>query len=208
MRIAIVCNGYSAVLNKNGRFINSCDHVIRMNKFRIANHTQWVGSKIDIISLMITGSGVTSGLLGYVGLLEMVPLAKSIWIADKNRPEHIGSRQLAIDHFRLKPNVFKFIPDQVYDNLYDRMKAESEKLGDVRDIYYPDSGMTLIDACVQVFQGAEIYVTGFDPHRKHPFCYYWEQPGGALIDCYNSHPQKAEAVIYDELIRERKIIEI
>ena len=209
MNVAIVCNGVTATRNQNGSFINSCDRIIRMNQFRIQGDERWIGSRIDIISLMITGEGVTSGILGYVGLLEFVPKAKEIWIPDKYRLEHEKSRQRAKDHYRLKPNIFKFVPDGIYDNLHNRVKIESEKLNDVYDFYFPDSGMTIIETCVQLFKGANIFVTGFDPGRKSEYKYYWEKDIPVdLAKAFNSHPQKAEAIIYEEYKRDKRIIEI
>jgi hypothetical protein len=207
MKVAIVCNGIKSVHHENGEFIDSCDVVIRMNRFHLHGFEKYIGSKIDVISLMLTGIGATSGILGYDPLISFVSQASSIWIPDKYRQEHKHSRVRASEHYRIKEEYFVFVDDSVYDALMDRMKTISESLGFPQEHYYPDSGMTLIETCIHRFPGAEIYVTGFDPHRKFEYKYYWEKDN-PTTEAFNYHPQKAEAFLYDEYIKLGKIKEI
>lgn len=202
-----MCNGIKSIHNKNGSFIDSCDKVIRMNRFHVEGFEEWIGSKIDIISLMLTGDGATSGILGFDPLLNYVPRSTEIWIPDKYREEHHKNRSRASDHFRIKENKFVFVNSDVYDALMKRVEEVSVMLGHPQEYYYPDSGMTLIDSCINTYPDAEIYVAGFDPHRTYEYKYYWEKDL-PTTEAFNYHPQKAEAFIYDQYIAEKKIKEI
>lgn len=190
MKIAIVCNGWKCRLNQNGSFIDSCDLVLRMNRFNISGYESYVGSKTDVISLMITGEGSTSGILGHGPLLQHAD--KSIWIPDKYRFEHQYQRDRASDHFKKSHDEFLFVDSVIYDRLLNKMVELSDTTS---DCYYPDSGMTNIETCLYRYPGAEIWVFGFDPHRNHPYKYYWTETDE---NAENSHPQVAEAKLFDE----------
>ena len=208
MKIVIVGNGIGASYQNNGNFIDNCDIVIRMNKFVLEGHRSQIGSKIDYISLMITGEGATAGILGHQPLSEYIKSAKQIWIPDKHRAEHTPNRTRALEHFRLPEDYqFNFVEDGIYDALMSKMKLISESMGDVRDHYYPDSGMTTIEKCVNLYPNDEIYITGFDPHKKHPPKYY-HKVNGEKPDILNCHPQLAQSVVYDEYKSIGKLREI
>lgn len=208
MRIAIVGNGIHASFKENGNFIDQCDIVIRMNKFVLEGYEKFVGSKISIISLMLTGDGATSGILGHEPLCNYIKKSPVVWIPDKYRTDHIGNRNRAMDHFKIEAtHCFSFVPDKVYDSLVEKLKNISESNGDVRDHYYPDSGMTTIERCVTSYPNAEIFVTGFDPHKKHPSKYY-HKLNGEQSEVPNYHPQLAQSLIMDEYLRDGKIKEI
>ncbi len=210
MKIAIVGNGIHASYKENGKFIDSCDLVIRLNKFIIEGYEQFIGSKIDIISLMLTGEGATAGILGHAPLQDYVKRAKysEIWIPDKYRVEHTINRSRALEHFRLQStHCFNFVNPDIYDSLMGKLQTISESIGDIRNHYYPDSGMTTIERCISGYSGAEIYVTGFDPHKRYPGKYYHKTNGEHdLAD--NRHPQKAQAILYDEYVSCGQLIEI
>lgn len=208
MKIAIVGNGIHASFKENGKFIDECDIVIRMNKFVLEGYEHLVGSKISIISLMLTGEGATAGILGHEPLLTYIKKSPVIWIPDKYRIDHIRNRNRALDHFKIEStHCFSFVPDKTYDALMEKLKTLSESAGDFRDHYYPDSGMATIERCIHAFQSAEIFVTGFDPHRKHPSKYY-HKLNGEQPEVPNYHPQLAQSLMYDEYIRDGKIREI
>jgi len=208
MRVVIVANGYKASLKENGDFINSCDRVIRMNNFLIDGWENYVGNKIDIISMMITGEGATAGLLGSHRLIENYKKCNEVWIPDKYAKGHQPRRARARDHFgRFKPLEFIFVDPYVYDALYNKMKFISESLGNTMEWYYPDSGMTIIEACLYRFKDAEIFVTGFDPARKYPHKYYWEKNLEQSL-CFNYPPQMAENVLYNQYLDKGLIKEI
>lgn len=209
MKIAIVCNGYSASMNKNGSFIDSCDRVIRMNNFLLDGWEEYVGKRVDIISMMITGEGATAGLLGSERLIEHYKRSSEVWIPDKYAKSHKKNRDRAREHFgRFKPLEFVFVDPYVYDQLYDNMKNISETIfNEFLEAYYPDSGMTTIESVLYRFRGAEIYVTGFDPARRFPYKYYWERDL-AHSDCFNYHPQKAESFLFNKYLQKGLIKEI
>lgn len=50
MKIAIVGNGECALTNKNGKFIDSCDYVVRIKNFKTTGFEEYVGTKINIFS--------------------------------------------------------------------------------------------------------------------------------------------------------------
>ncbi len=208
MKIAIVGNGIHASFKENGKFIDQCDVVIRMNKFVLEGYEHLVGSKIDIISLMITGDGATSGILGHTPLLTYIKKSPIIWIPDKYRIDHIQNRNRTLEHFKIEStHSFSFIKDAVYDSLMEKLKTISEANGDIRNHYYPDSGMTTIERCIVTYPKDEIYVTGFDPHKKHPPKYY-HKLNGEQTEVANYHPQLAQSLMFDEYLRDGKIKEI
>jgi hypothetical protein len=208
MKIVIVCNGYKSAIKENGDFIDSCDRVIRMNNFLIEGWEQYVGKKIDIISMMITGEGATAGLLGSDRLIENYKKCNEVWIPDKYAKSHKKNRDRAREHFnRFKPIEFIFVDPYVYDALYKKMQDISESIGDNHEYYYPDSGMTIIESCLYRFKNCEIYVTGFDPMRKYPYKYYWEKYSDTS-NCFNYHPQKAESILYNEYLQKGLIKEL
>lgn len=205
MKIAIVCNGIKSIFAK-GEVIDSCDHIIRMNRFRIEGYEAFIGSRIDIISLMLTGVGATSGILGFDPLIGYVKKSSAIWIPDKYREEHKESRQRATDHYQLTKD-FEFVDDVVYDNLYNKVKNICEALETPYEWYYPDSGMTIIEKVVKAYPGAEILVAGFDPGRHYMYRYYWEKTDGDS-EAFNYHPQIAESILYEHYLKAGKIKEL
>jgi hypothetical protein len=208
MKIVIIANGYKASIKENGAFIDSCDRVIRMNNFVLNGWEKYVGSKIDIISLMITGEGATAGLLGSERLCEHYKKCNEVWIPDKYAKSHKKQRDRAREHFgRFKPVEFIFIDPYIYDNLLEKMKNISISIGSEQEYYYPDSGMTVIEACLYRFKNAEIFVTGFDPGRNFPYKYYWEKDTNES-NCFNNHPQKAENILYKEYLHKGLIKEL
>ena len=198
MKIAIVCNGWKCRLKENGAFIDSCDYVVRMNRFHLEGFEKYVGSKTSAVSLMITGEGSTSGILGYDPLLKYVAEAKHIWIPDKYRAEHQHQRNRASDHYRKSLDDFLFVDGIVYDRLYHKMSVLCEGKGIAREWFYPDSGMTNIETALYRFPSAEIYVFGFDPHRRHPYKYYWDDSADGFAE--NEHPQIAESIVFDDYL--------
>jgi hypothetical protein len=179
-----------------------------MNNFIIDGWEKYVGKKIDIISMMITGEGVTAGLLGSHRLIENYKKCNEVWIPDKYAKGHQPRRNRAREHFgRFKPLEFIFVDPYVYDALYAKMKTISENRGITMEWYYPDSGMTIIESCLYRFKDAEIYITGFDPSRKYPYKYYWEK-NIENSDCFNYHPQMAESVLYNQYLEKGLIKEI
>jgi hypothetical protein len=208
MKIVIICNGLSASFNDNGPFIDSCDIVIRLNRFVIEGFERYIGSKITIISLMLTGYGATSGIVGYKPLEEYVKRTQSIWIPDKFRAEQHESRVRAMLQYRLPYDYpFKFVRDDIYDKLMMKMQDISTQLNDTHEYYFPDSGMTTIEKVIYFYPSAEIYITGFDPAKRYPSKYYWQKDEVDAV-CVNYHPQKAQAVLYEKYIKSGKIREI
>jgi hypothetical protein len=208
MKVVIVANGFKASMKENGKFINSCDRVVRMNNFLIEGWENYVGTKIDIISMMITGEGATAGLLGSHRLIENFKKSNEVWIPDKYAKGHKPNRDRAREHFgRFKPLEFIFVDPYIYDALYEKIKNISISIGNEMEYYYPDSGMTVIEACLYRFPKAEIFVTGFDPERKYPYKYYWERDI-ENSNCFNYHPQKAESILFNEYLNKGLIKEI
>jgi hypothetical protein len=194
MQIAIIGNSIKCLSQESGSFIDSCDKVIRINNFVIEPYEKYIGSKTTHISLMITGEGATSGILGNDYLLNLIPnKVNKILIPDKFRSEHLSQIERAKQHFQLPELAFNFIDSIVYDDLYDEMREYCLQRGDIRDHYYPDSGITNIVAAFHRYPDAKIYVKGFDPGREYPGQYYWTK------ECLNYHPQKAELAKYNQL---------
>jgi hypothetical protein len=50
MKICVVGNGACALKKENGKFIDSCDQVVRIKNFQTLGYEKYVGSKIDIYS--------------------------------------------------------------------------------------------------------------------------------------------------------------
>jgi hypothetical protein len=87
------------------------------------------------------------------------------------------------------------------------MKNISKDIGDEKEYYYPDSGMTIIESCLYRFPNDELFITGFDPERKYPYKYYWERDNESS-DCFNYHPQKAESILFNEYLNKGLIKEL
>ncbi len=67
MKVCIIGNSNRILEGEFGEFIDSCDVVIRMNRFSVDERlSKHVGKKISIISIRATGEGVSKELADHI----------------------------------------------------------------------------------------------------------------------------------------------
>lgn len=163
MNVCVVGNGETALINKNGKFIDSCDIVIRLGEFKILKYEDYVGSKTDIYCAKWDKSKSRD--------LTFFENIKQIWI-----PRTYETREKEYDHLVYKLNLrhkICYIPIEliymykiIYPIDFDNTKACHLQLNCV----LPDSGLIAIDMALNKYKNSKIFITGFDNCKTG---YYW-----------------------------------
>jgi hypothetical protein len=205
MRIAIIGNS-RALRNSNHRDdIDSSDLTIRFNNFKIKNHEDYCGTKIDQVSLMV--SSLDSTLFETVTPYLLKDAKKILFpfrIAEDLFEE---TKAKCIEHFFLSEEIeFEAIEEELIIELTEKLRHYSEKNGVMRENYNPSSGMTLIEHTLLKYPDSEINLYGFDPFKfEEYYANYWEP--GLVLDNGVSHPLVAEGILIEKY-RRAKLISI
>jgi hypothetical protein len=207
MKIAIIGNSRALLNSKHGADIDSSDLTIRFNNFKLRNHKDFCGTKIDHVSLMV--SSLESTLFETVTPYLLKDAKKILFpfrmSGDVERLE--ATKNKCLDYFFLSEETeFEAIDDKLIEDLTDRLRYYSERNGVKRENYNPSSGMTLIDHTLKNYPGSEITLYGFDPFKfEEHYANYWEP--GLVLDNGVSHPLVAEGILIEKY-RRAKLIDL
>lgn len=166
MNICIVGNGESALINKNGDFIDSCDIVVRLGEFQIKSYEPWVGIKTNVYCARWHKSKTRPP--------SFFNQLKEIWI-----PRTYETREKEYDNLtytlKLKQKIH-YIPKHLlymYQIMYPININNLKKCDEQLNCILPDSGIIAIDMALFKYKNENIFVTGFDNCQTG---YYWN-PG-------------------------------
>jgi len=187
-KIVIIGNGTSVLDASNGKFINECDRVIRMNDFAIEGYEKFVGDKIDIFACgpQHVKSRDENFLLKVNEFWFPFPFPIS------------GS-----DRYDMYFAALKRIPDDARvchlpQSEADLMEREQKEFGDLAE-WCPSTGYRVLTMALMQFPKYEVYVIGIDffqggwywspdKHWKHD-AYITEDRIESILD---RHPVKYE----------------
>lgn len=188
MKVAVICNGESAIKAPNGKFIDGCDSVIRVNKFVVQGYEKYIGSKIDICCAK------------WHKIPSDIDRANEIWFPHPEPPTtwHAlgGSQQITVEDHNRNLNSKKL------GNVNVNFLANKDRLllDDHFKIGIPSIGIIAIQMALSRFSDP-IYVTGFDFMMSG---WYWDGSHNCTTNFRNCIPE--EISYYRRLERNNRII--
>lgn len=219
-KLCIVGNGGSS-LNKNGKFIDSCDIVIRIKHFKLDGYKEYIGSKTDIWFTKWF-SFLDNPIKNVLSFNET-----KIWlpILDPDLPIIDNSLKLVNDY--MFTNNFHY--KKVDLDLHRQLKSEIgetnlkflteeelivclDSIGLTKELTYTKSGVNVfhpttylyaILLSLQRFPNYQIYITGCDGFEKG---YYWDLNESKRNDKTWPHQYQKENLYIKKLIYSNKII--
>lgn len=167
-KVIIVGNSCCLLENENGSKIDEFDVVIRFNGYKIKEYEKYVGSKIDISCFGIQGPSAVSDMIKRMYIKKNIQDSNKIWFPifkAKARHQINFIKKMEIDSDNIG-----YITKEIKENLLSKFKKHGfiYKKG-----YGPTTGMYIIEKALDVFKNGEIYITGFDPGKKHKYSHYW-----------------------------------
>lgn len=230
MRVAIIGNGGSILNHKNGKFIDSCDKVIRMKQYVTEGHEKHTGTKVDIYaSKWFSWFGNKAPYhpkdMSHVKDVDAywfmfcdpykkytftnTYLEQYLKYSLKNdtplKNGSIKTHEKYVRYFDLDKYKIRYYPHTFINKLSFNLKIPSNTMKDKKGmtvILEPSVGMRVIQAALSRFRQAEIYITGFDCFLKSSW--YWDPKH--IIN--NDHNYMREKIYLDTLIKQNKVIDI
>lgn len=221
-KVCIVGNGGSS-LKENGKFIDSCDIVIRIKNFKLDNYEKYIGSKTDI------------WFTKWFSFLENPIKNKlllnntKIWlpILDPELPIINNSLKLINDymftnnfhHKQVDLNLHKQLKLEVGENNIqflseNELKICLDSVGLTEKLIYTKSGINVfhpttylyaIILSLQRFHNYVVYITGYDGFQNG---YYWNLNESKRNNKNWPHVYERENLFIKKLIYFNKIIHI
>lgn len=203
MRIAIVGNSITLLKYHYGSLIDSCDLIIRMNRYSMdEKFSKSIGYRIDTTSIMLAGHDHFYSQVEHVIPINHIQESRSIWIPFYNPNNEIV--QLLLEYSKISKDKISCISESTYLGLLDKLEhIKNRCFLKKSEIIYATSGMTTIERCVVEYPGSIIYVLGFDPFGHLSYKHYWEDGDDTLPR--DTHPITAEGILIDKYRSEGKI---
>lgn len=231
MKVCIVGNGSSVLKNKNGRFINSCDLVVRINQYVTLGYEKFVGEKTDIyaskwFSWFETKYPYNTRDMRHIQHVDQFwfVFCDPIRVYDRdndylrnyikyglknNTPEKDGDVEKHADLirlFNLDPGKIHYISTQIITELADRLSLSNQLIHDKKlnpGVVEPSAGLCTIMMALEKYPGEQIYITGFDSFLKSSW--YWDDSHRINPTCHN---YLKERLLITGLIHKNTIINI
>ena len=232
MKICIVGNGSSVLKNKNGRFINSCDCVVRLKQFKISGYEHHVGDKTDIYAskwfswfenkppyapknmnhvkhaskFWFTFCDPVSCTVDH----DNVYLERYIQYGLKNNtPEKNGDIKKHNEYiklFSLEHANINYISTRTIVKLAEQLSLSDQLIYDKMSnpgVKEPSTGMCAIMMALDTYPNDQIYITGFDSFLNSSW--YWDDSHRINPTC---HDYLKERLLITRLIHKKYIINI
>ncbi|RWI47921.1 MAG: hypothetical protein EOR16_34020 [Mesorhizobium sp.] len=225
MKIAVVGNGAGSLHFKNGRFIDSCDLVIRINDYQTVGFEDAVGARTDIH--MLNSCAKIPGLTAtHISALREVWFAfpnpatwqdsytihspyefqyLDQWRKDLSAEEHeVDAHGAAVSH--VFPNAFRryFKREHMLELVTALGFQRSGVLaGPDGKLVQPTTGVKTIWLAKALHPGSEILVTGFDGFQSST--YYWNI---SAPDRYDNHAYSLEIEWLNRLCQDKVILRL
>lgn len=201
--VCIVGNGPSAIENKNGSFIDSCDIVIRMGNYTTDGYEKHIGSKTDVY---ISRWKKLEGNFDKVKELD-------VWIAYPPPPHdwcshYPGSKSIDRNLRAIRELQVTYVPKSIqllYEHIYHPYNNVLATTSDKRcQFNIPDTGSVSIDMACHLFDDSKINVTGFDGYFLNTG-YYFNRDRQLYKDYVNVSPILQQYVRFKKLVANNKI---
>jgi hypothetical protein len=222
MKIVVVGNGAGSLKTKNGRFIEGCDLIIRINDYQVAGFEDAVGSRTDIH--MLNGWAKIPDLdATHLSALQEAWFAfpdPATWReshANHNpyESEYLARwwQDLSVEERETDAHnaaAQRFIPTATrrYFNV-EHMLALIAALGFQRSgilvgpdgkLVQPTTGLKTIWLARALHPDAEVFITGFDGFQSSS--YYWNT---SMPDQYDNHAYNLEIEWLNRLCQNKEI---
>tara|TARA_R110002020_G_scaffold140551_2_gene312169 strand:- start:1122 stop:1748 length:627 start_codon:yes stop_codon:yes gene_type:complete len=205
MNVAIIGNGPSATGRHNGKFIDSCDVVIRMGSCVIDDYGEHIGTKTDVYASRWKKLENNS---------EMCTAADKVWMLYPKPPHnwnsnYLGDKSIQRNSYTMKRmgiNASKavYVPEQVWRPYKDIYRGALPKQSDrLCGFNIPATGTVTIDMALHLYPKDTIYVTGFDCYFTATTRYFQDRHIGK--DFTHSHNTLRQYVEYVKLAAQKKI---
>ena len=175
MKVVVIGNGENVLHHKHGKFIDSCDRVIRINQFVINGYEEHIGSKLDIYCAKwhkIVHRD-RAFLHRHNAFWFPHPKPPTAWGAlGGTYPITSEAHQSSVNKFELGDKDLRFLDDSTRLFLDKAFKSHT-----------PSIGAIAIAMSQYFFPEAELYITGFDCMQSG---WYWDPSHNCLEKCRNS----------------------
>jgi hypothetical protein len=197
MKICIVGNGGGALKNKNGKFIDLCDEVVRIKNFKTDGFEQYVGSKTTIYSskwfawfdrvihdkplkfnflddvhtlmFMFPDKEESLDFSEYTLLYKQLQLHNELVIGNRDWDAHLHCLNL----FNIQDkSIIYFSLKDVEELCINKLKINGRNyIRPGNKIVEPTCGARTVFKILQIYPNAEIFLTGFDCFQSG---WYWD----------------------------------
>ena len=195
MNVAIVGNGAGVLNQENGEFIDSCDRVVRINKFIIDGYEDFTGRRLDIYcSKWHKIIHRTQDFIDrHAEFWFPHPVVPTTWGA----PGGVGvigcaEHKKYMDQFNICDNQVRFASSDTCEYL--DMNFHNT---------IPSIGMVAITMTEEFFPSADIFIVGFDGMTNG---WYWDQDHDCTENCRNSLIM--EKIFYKKIVSKHNIYEL
>ena len=200
MKICIVGNGVTAIKNKNGKFIDSCDEVVRIKNFQTDGFEDYVGTKTTIFASkwfawfdrMIHDKPLKFNFLNDVHTLmfmfpneeikeeipnvsEYTTLYKQLQLKNEliiGNNDWAAHLQCLRDFNVNHKNIIYFSLKDVEELCINKLKIHNKDYIRTKNrIIEPTCGTRTVFKILQIYPDAEIFLTGFDCFQSG---WYWD----------------------------------
>jgi hypothetical protein len=161
MKVVVVGNSRDLLDRDDGKKIDDCDRIIRINSFRLHGHEKQVGSRIDIVCICLSLGLLHTAL---VHSAEAIAQAKELWTPswrEQASDEHI---EQVLTTLKIQDRELSFCDDtghkSVITYLYG-IRASNHEESLASDEFFPTTGFQTIHLAEARFPCAELYITGF-----------------------------------------------
>ena len=198
--IAVIGNGKSAVRNKHGKFIDSCDRIVRFNSFAYEGYESYIGNRLDI----------WCGFCKSPAIFEPDFHSKysEYWLIQEHKRTYKDNMGSVLDNIT-KPVMYttQEETDNIYDDLNVLKKYRFQTLEN--NGCTPSTGIKAIYKAIELYD--DIYITGFDSYLISGW--YWqssdmlvEQRRDEATQSFNdTHPYISEAMCISRLVKRNEI---
>jgi len=158
MRLVIVGNGASVLCNKNGKFIDECDHVIRINKWPGKGYEEYIGKKRDIYCSW-------NGRYNRCNV-DFLSTFNEFWVMENKNDFNTYNVSVEVLQY-LHQKQTHYLSEIDIVNLKNEINYDGPAM--------PSTGFCAIYKCLELYSNADIYITGFDSYIKSGW--FWDVSG-------------------------------
>lgn len=202
-KVIVVGNSKDLMLRKDGHRIDSFDHIVRINSFATVGFEEYVGSRIDIVSVSLFPETVKNAL---VHSKLLIAQANEVWSPSWKGKFSSAEVDLFLNTIEVERQKLRFADDfkcvdilkQLFIDVNERSNARIKELGQEEKTFYPTTGLLTLFMVEQVFNNCQIFITGFGQNAIDKNTAERFDTSGALM--WNGHDIPAERVILQEKI--------
>ena len=168
MKVVVIGNSRDLLDRDDGKKIDACDRIIRINSFRLSGYTRQVGSRIDIVCICISPDLVKWALIHSA---DLICQAKELWTTSWRGDFSDEEVATAMAIVKRKPEDLIFCDDtghkdvmmELYDLVYKTAEKREGPKTQTKDgqKFLPTTGFQTVHLARARFPTADLYITGF-----------------------------------------------